>query len=123
MALGKFGGRELGYASDLELIFIYEGDGGTNHSESPVTNGEYFNQLVQWLKKYILAKEAGIFELDFRLRPYGNKGPLSVHFDLFRSYYSRSGEAYDFERQALLKLRFICGDETQSHADRSRSAG
>lgn len=107
-ALGKFGGRELGYASDLELLVAYAGAG---HSERSATdNGAFFESLVREVQELIVAREQGIFHVDLRLRPHGKKGPLASPLQALRDYYQPGGGAAPFERQALLKLRFVAGD-------------
>jgi len=120
--LGKFGGREMGYASDIELLFVYGGPGRTDGAE-PVENSLYFERLCQEMLHLIEARQEGIFHLDLRLRPDGNKGPLAVALDRFRSYYHPAGQAAPFERQALTKLRFVAGDpalgrKVEAHRDR-----
>ncbi len=108
-ALGKAGGRELGYASDIELLLAHSGPGRTDGPE-PTDNREYFEKLVQRLIQIIRVKHQGIFELDLRFRPYGNQGPLSSAFGQLDEYYREGGPAWDFERQCLVRLRFIAGD-------------
>ena len=104
--LGKLGGRELGYASDIELIFVY----GTNASGRPNPGiGEYYERLVQEFLHWIEAKQEGIFQLDIRLRPHGEKGLLANFFDDVKRYYRTGGAAAPFERQALIKLRHVAG--------------
>lgn len=111
LALGKFGGRELGYASDLELMLVYEGSGLSDSPENPLTVSEFFIRVVQGIRHTIRAKQKGIFEIDLRLRPYGKKGQLACSLQRWRDYYAREGGgAYDFERQALLRLRPVCGN-------------
>ncbi|HEY3197627.1 MAG TPA: hypothetical protein VGJ57_06405, partial [Nitrospirales bacterium] len=78
--LGKFGGREMGYASDIELLFVYNGAGQTDGSKA-IAHGEYFERLCQEILRFIEAKQQGIFHLDVRLRPHGQKGLLAVAFD------------------------------------------
>ena len=74
--LGKLGGRELGYASDIEILFVYDsGKKGPKKTES--TLSEYFELLVQEILRWIEAKQEGIFHLDTRLRPHGEKGVLA----------------------------------------------
>jgi glutamate-ammonia-ligase adenylyltransferase len=106
--LGKFGGRELGYASDLELLFAYGGDGHT--ARDGLENGVLFERLVQDLVEAVEAPQEGMFHLDLRLRPHGSKGPLASPLKLLREYYRAGGDAHPFERQALIKLRFVAGD-------------
>jgi glutamate-ammonia-ligase adenylyltransferase len=108
-ALGKFGGYGLGFASDVELMFIYSGNGMTSGPRQ-ITNAEYFERLVQEFLRAIRAKQEGIFEVDLRLRPYGNAGSLAVSLDAFRSYFGPNGAAWPYERQALVKLRPVAGD-------------
>ncbi len=114
LGLGKFGGRELGYASDIEVLFIYGGSGSTNGKDS-IENSEYFERLAQELLGWIEAKQEGIYRLDVRLRPYGGKGALANAFEEVCRYYSPTGLAAPFERQALIKLRHIAGDATLGH--------
>ena len=109
LGMGKFGGRELGYASDIEVLFVYGGAGQTDGKES-VASSEYFERLAQELLGWIEAKQEGIFHLDVRLRPHGGKGSLANAIDEVRNYYSASGSAAPFERQALIKLRRVAGD-------------
>ncbi|MFQ5640096.1 MAG: glutamine synthetase adenylyltransferase [bacterium] len=108
-ALGKFGGREIGFASDIELMFLYGGKGETSETKS-ISNSEFFELLINKVNKAIRAKQEGIFEIDLRLRPYGKAGALAVLLDSFRTYYSPDGPAWDYERQALVKMRPILGD-------------
>jgi glutamate-ammonia-ligase adenylyltransferase len=108
LGLGKFGGRELGYASDLELLVVYRGAGTTE--TSGIENGELFSELVQLLMETLETREEGIFHLDLRLRPHGKKGPLASPLGLLADYYRPGGDAHPFERQALIKLRFVAGD-------------
>jgi len=100
--LGKFGGREMGYASDLELLFVHDEPGST----------PFFESLARQVLDFIEARAKGIFHIDLRLRPYGEKGALSTSFEQFTKYYSTKGPAAPFERQAFIKLRWVAGDET-----------
>lgn len=109
LGLGKFGGQELGYASDIEVMFVYADSGRTGGKQS-IANSEYFERLGQELLRWIEAKQEGIFHLDVRLRPHGGKGSLTNPFDEITSYYSEHGLAAPFERQSLIKLRHVAGD-------------
>ncbi len=108
-ALGKFGGREIGFASDLELLTVYEGPGGSDGSD-PIPNATWFEEFVRGLRAAIRAPREGIFEVDLRLRPYGDGGSLASSLDQCRSYYSAAGDAWQFERMALVRLRTVAGD-------------
>jgi len=114
LGLGKFGGRELGYASDIEVLFVYGGSGNTSGKDG-IENSEYFERLAQELLGWIEAKQEGIFRLDVRLRPHGGKGALANAFEEVCGYYSPTGLAAPFERQALIKLRHIAGDSALGH--------
>ncbi len=109
LGLGKFGGRELGYASDIEVMFVYADAGRTGGKQS-IENSEYFERLGAELLQWIEAKQEGIFHLDVRLRPHGGKGSLTNPFDEITNYYSDQGLAAPFERQSLIKLRHVAGD-------------
>jgi len=115
LGLGKFGGREMGYASDIELLLVYDGPGQSSGSDS-ISNREFFDLLVQQLPRLIEAKQGGIFQIDMRLRPYGSAGPLASSLAGIREYYSPAGSADPSERQALIKLRAIAGDDTLARA-------
>jgi len=114
LGLGKLGGRELGYASDIEVLFIYEGSGKTS-GKNGIENSEFFERLTQELLGWIEAKQEGIFHLDVRLRPHGGKGSLANAFEEVCRYYSPTGLAAPYERQALIKLRHIAGDAALGH--------
>jgi glutamate-ammonia-ligase adenylyltransferase len=111
-ALGKYGGREMGYASDLELLFVYGGPGRTERTS--VEAGEFYESLVKELTGLLEARAEGIFHLDLRLRPHGGKGPLATPLPLLADYYRPGGGAAAFERQALIKLRAVFGDRALS---------
>lgn len=108
--LGKFGGKEMGYASDIELVLIYE-SGGETDGHHKVSNTEYFEQFIRLLVDSVWAKHSGVFELDLRLRPHGNKGPLAISLNRWYEYYSACGQALDYERQSLIKLRPFYGSQ------------
>jgi glutamate-ammonia-ligase adenylyltransferase len=108
-ALGKAGGRELGFASDIEMMFIYAGNGQTSGPQVIATS-EFYERLVQTFVGAIYAKREGIFEIDLRLRPYGKAGSMAVSMEAFRRYFGPGGPAWAYERQALVKLRPIAGN-------------
>ncbi len=108
-ALGKFGGREIGFASDLELLTVYEGPGMSDGVEA-IPNAAWFEAFVRGVRDAIHAPREGIFELDLRLRPHGDGGSLANSIDQCRAYYATRGDARQFERMALVRLRRVAGD-------------
>jgi len=108
-ALGKLGGQEIGYASDAELVFVYEGDGETAGPQR-IPTARFFELAVRGVVDLIEARREGAFRIDLRLRPHGKAGPMASPFPMWCDYYSESGDAAPFERQALTKLRVIAGD-------------
>jgi glutamate-ammonia-ligase adenylyltransferase len=109
LALGKCGGRELGFASDIELMLVYAGKGRTSGPEVTDT-GDYYEKLAHSFMSAIHARQEGIFQIDLQLRPYGKAGSMAVSLEAFRRYYDPGGPAWAYERQALVKLRPIAGD-------------
>lgn len=108
-ALGKCGGRELGFASDIELMFIYSGNGQTSGPQV-ISTAEFYEKVVQNFVRSIQARREGIFEVDLQLRPYGKAGSLGVSLEGFRRYFAPDGPAWAYERQALVKLRPVAGN-------------
>ncbi len=108
-ALGKCGGRELGFASDIELMFIYSGNGRTTGPQV-ITTSEFYEKVVEDFVHAIAARREGIFEIDLQLRPYGQAGSMAVPIESFRRYFAPDGPAWAYERQALVKLRPIAGN-------------
>lgn len=113
--LGKLGGKELGFASDIELIFIYD---TPEELKNDLNIINYHEEIIRLFLKTIKAKREGIFEIDLNLRPYGLKSKLSVSLDNFKRYFSVDGDAYFFERQALTKLRFITSNENGRYLEK-----
>ena len=109
LALGKAGGREIGFASDIELMFVYA-DAAITNGPQPVSAETFFSRLVEDFTQTIQARRRGIFEIDLRLRPYGKAGPLAVSLGAFQTYFAPTGPAWPYERQALVKMRPVAGD-------------
>jgi glutamate-ammonia-ligase adenylyltransferase len=107
--LGKFGGEALGYASDIELLFVYS-DSGRTGGAVPVENSEFFGRLASETARFIAAKREGIFRVDLRLRPYGESGPAACSLESFCQYYGPAGPSHVYERLALTRMRFVAGD-------------
>lgn len=117
LGYGKLGGDELGYGSDLDLVFLYQGDpqsqtSGKNHSgEKSLELHQFYTRLAQRLVHYLGTRtQQGImYEVDTRLRPSGRSGMLVSHIDAFKKY--QHNEAWTWEHQALVRARPIAGDE------------
>lgn len=109
LAMGKLGGQELGFASDLDVVFVYSNDGVSDGRRS-VDNVVYFTRVAQRLMGGLHALHPGgrLYEVDTRLRPSGRKGLLVSSWPAWRRYHHE--EARLWERQALTKLRFVAGD-------------
>ncbi len=108
MGLGKCGGVALGYASDIELLFVYSDAGRTDGARS-ITNAEFFDFLVQDICQFIETRREGIFEIDLRLRPHGKDGPLATSLQAFCEYYGPGGDAMAYTRLALVRMRRMTG--------------
>ncbi|MCJ7452489.1 MAG: bifunctional [glutamate--ammonia ligase]-adenylyl-L-tyrosine phosphorylase/[glutamate--ammonia-ligase] adenylyltransferase [Steroidobacteraceae bacterium] len=111
VAYGKFGGIELGYGSDLDLVFLHDSAGGIQHTQGPavIENGVFFLRLVQRMVHLLTLHSAAgrLYEVDTRLRPSGKGGLLVQSLDGFRDY--QRGEAWTWEHQALLRARAVAG--------------
>jgi glutamate-ammonia-ligase adenylyltransferase len=117
LALGKLGGREPNYHSDLDLIFLYEAGGTTagRNRESGTVNSHFFSEFGQRLIRVAshLGPHGRLYEVDAKLRPTGRSGALAVSFDAFARYFA-DGPAQLWERQALCKARPVLGSEEAS---------
>jgi glutamate-ammonia-ligase adenylyltransferase len=133
LALGKLGGREPNYHSDLDLIFLYEAAGSTTGRGHPsagsagwrvsdsvraTVNSHFFSEFGQRLIRVAshLGPHGRLYEVDARLRPTGRSGALAVSFDALARYFAE-GPAQLWERQALCKARPVLGaEEASRHA-------
>ena len=113
IGMGKMGGYELNYHSDLDIIYVYDHQGMTN-GERQITNREYFAKLGQKIISILTTqtREGYVYKIDTRLRPSGNAGPLVTSLSSFINYHRT--EAQVWERQALTKARVILGNEVLS---------
>ncbi len=109
IGVGKLGGRELTYGSDLDILFVYS-ELRAGLSSSGFSASERFSKVAEKTISYLstLTREGFAFRIDTRLRPSGSKGPLVQSIEAFRNYYSAHAETW--ERQALLRARFVAGD-------------
>ncbi len=114
LGLGKLGGQELGFGSDIDMMCVYDVADGVfdRQSSGPKQVGPrlYFERLVQRLVTALtqLTPEGRLFEVDMRLRPHGNDGPIAVTRESFERYYSE--QAWHFEYMALTRARVVAGD-------------
>jgi glutamate-ammonia-ligase adenylyltransferase len=108
LGMGKLGGRELNFSSDVDLVFLYP-EGGETDGRKSVANEEYFTRLGQALIRLLDAPtaEGFVFRVDMRLRPFGESGPLVASFGAFEDYLQQHGR--DWERYAYVKARAITG--------------
>ncbi|MFC1752113.1 hypothetical protein ACFL96_01780 [Thermoproteota archaeon] len=109
LGLGKYGGGDLGYGSDIELIFVYSDSGYTDGPEV-ISNEMFFSNWVKEINKNVYAKQDGTFKLDLRLRPYGQDGSLAVSLESFCTYYGPGGAAHFYERLSLIRMRPVWGE-------------
>jgi glutamate-ammonia-ligase adenylyltransferase len=111
IGLGKLGGNELNYSSDVDIIFVYAEEGETPlPAGRPLTNHEYFNKFVERLVQNLTqnSAEGHLYRVDTRLRPEGGIAPLARSVNSYLVYYESRGELW--ERQMLLKARPVAGD-------------
>ncbi|MGF1466513.1 MAG: bifunctional [glutamate--ammonia ligase]-adenylyl-L-tyrosine phosphorylase/[glutamate--ammonia-ligase] adenylyltransferase [Sandaracinaceae bacterium] len=123
-AMGKLGGRELGFGGDLDLVFLYGEDGETEPTERgrSTSAAELFTRTAQRTMKLLREPDAEGpgYETDTRLRPSGSQGTLVVSLAAFDAYHA--GGAAAWERQALLRARPVAGDPDLARDARERFA-
>ncbi len=117
IGMGKLGGQELNFSSDIDLLFVYEAEGETSGVKGPlggttgrVSNHQFFTRLAELLIKAIgeVTAEGHVFRVDLRLRPQGRAGELVSSLQGYERYYESWGRAW--ERLALIKARPVAGD-------------
>jgi glutamate-ammonia-ligase adenylyltransferase len=111
IGMGKLGGQELNYSSDIDLMFVYGDDGETSGgSAGTLANGEYFARVARAIVATIEGStdEGYVFRVDLRLRPEGRMGAVVLSVEGYRRYHAERAELW--ERQALLKSRVAAGD-------------
>jgi glutamate-ammonia-ligase adenylyltransferase len=119
LSLGKLGGNELNYSSDIDLLFLYSHDGetsGGSESSSVITNKEYFVRLAHAITRTITQStpHGMMFRVDLRLRPEGDQGDLAISLKSALEYYEH--RARDWELQMLIKARHSAGDAKLTRA-------
>ena len=117
LGMGKLGGGELNYSSDIDILFVYEAAGETTGvrgragaGEGRISNHEYFAKLAEMIVKAIgmVTRDGSVFRVDTRLRPGGTQGDLCLSLQGYETYYESWGQTW--ERQALIKARPVAGD-------------
>jgi [glutamine synthetase] adenylyltransferase / [glutamine synthetase]-adenylyl-L-tyrosine phosphorylase len=110
LGMGKLGGRELNFSSDIDLVFLFSQAGQTDGPRE-IENEEYFNRLGRELIRLLDARteDGFVFRVDMRLRPFGDSGPLVVNLASLEDYLQQHGR--DWERYAWIKARPIVGAE------------
>ena len=106
LSYGKLGGKELGYGSDLDIVFVYDDD----HEQAGEIYATYVRKLIHWLS--VKTSEGDLYEIDTALRPNGNSGLLVTSLEAFTDYQTQRGSntAWTWEHQAMTRARSCSGD-------------
>lgn len=114
LGMGKLGGGELNFSSDIDLIFAYPENGQTKGGRRELDNAQFFTRLGQRLIKALDQPtiDGFVYRVDMRLRPFGDSGPLVMSFPALEDYYQEQGR--DWERYAMVKARLMGGAEDSS---------
>ncbi|WP_100643183.1 bifunctional [glutamate--ammonia ligase]-adenylyl-L-tyrosine phosphorylase/[glutamate--ammonia-ligase] adenylyltransferase [Alteromonas facilis] len=107
LAMGKLGGQELNFSSDIDLIFAYPEKGHTSGGRKSIENQQFFTKLAQRIIYSLdtVTADGFVYRVDMRLRPFGDSGPLVANFSALEDYYQQQGR--DWERYAMLKARVV----------------
>ena len=105
IAYGKLGGKELGYGSDLDIVFVYEDE----DERAQEIYANYVRKLINWMT--VKTAEGDLYEIDTALRPNGNSGLLVTRFEAYADYQQQRGSntAWTWEHQAMTRARFVMG--------------
>lgn len=118
LGMGKLGGQELNYSSDIDVLFVYNGEGdvfktppGKKPGPKTLSNHQFFNRLSEAIIAEVtrMTDQRALFRIDLRLRPEGKTGPLSRSLGSYESYYFQWGQTW--ERMMLIKARCMAGDK------------
>ncbi|PLL94502.1 bifunctional [glutamate--ammonia ligase]-adenylyl-L-tyrosine phosphorylase/[glutamate--ammonia-ligase] adenylyltransferase, partial [Klebsiella michiganensis] len=120
LGMGKLGGGELNFSSDIDLIFAWPEHGSTRGGRRELDNAQFFTRLGQRLIKVLdqPTQDGFVYRVDMRLRPFGDSGPLVLSFAALEDYYQEQGR--DWERYAMVKAR-IMGDNDGVYASELRA--
>ena len=107
LGMGKLGGGELNFSSDIDLIFVYPENGETSGGRRSAENQQFYTKLGQKIILLLnqVTADGFVYRVDMRLRPFGDSGPLVLSFAAFEDYYQAQGR--DWERYAMLKARIL----------------
>jgi glutamate-ammonia-ligase adenylyltransferase len=118
LGMGKLGGQELNYSSDVDVLFVYEEEGHifktpprkTDEPKKGMSNHQFFVRLSEMFIAEVsrMTPEGMLFRIDLRLRPEGNSGPLARSLSSYENYYAQWGQTW--ERMMLIKARGVAGD-------------
>ena len=118
LGMGKLGGQELNYSSDVDLMFVYSEEGHVfkepptraQHSSKGLANHQFFKRLIEGFVAEVtrMTPEGTLFRIDLRLRPEGDAGPLARSLSSYENYYAQWGQTW--ERMMLIKARRVAGD-------------
>lgn len=113
IGVGKFGGGEINYHSDLDLVFIYDQDGFTDGAKQ-LDNFTFYFKVCEGIRKFLSdASDQGIlYKIDSRLRPEGRNAPITAPLERFENYYKGNAQLWEF--QSILRASHICGDQDLS---------
>lgn len=111
--MGKLGGFELNFSSDIDLIFAYPENGVTQGGRRELDNAQFFTRLGQKLIKVLdqHTMDGFVYRVDMRLRPFGESGPLVMSFAALEDYYQEQGR--DWERYAMVKARVLGAEKRE----------
>ncbi|MEB5922034.1 bifunctional [glutamate--ammonia ligase]-adenylyl-L-tyrosine phosphorylase/[glutamate--ammonia-ligase] adenylyltransferase [Franconibacter daqui] len=120
LGMGKLGGGELNFSSDIDLIFAWPENGVTQGGRRELDNAQFFTRLGQRLIKVLdqPTQDGFVYRVDMRLRPFGDSGPLVLSFAALEDYYQEQGR--DWERYAMVKAR-IMGDNDDAWSQELRA--
>ncbi|EHG7610617.1 bifunctional [glutamate--ammonia ligase]-adenylyl-L-tyrosine phosphorylase/[glutamate--ammonia-ligase] adenylyltransferase [Citrobacter sedlakii] len=120
LGMGKLGGGELNFSSDIDLIFAWPEHGATRGGRRELDNAQFFTRMGQRLIKVLdqPTQDGFVYRVDMRLRPFGDSGPLVLSFAALEDYYQEQGR--DWERYAMVKAR-IMGETEGRYVDELRA--
>jgi len=106
---GKLGGKELGYGSDLDIVFVYDDKDGDQSERAQEIYAAYVRKMINWMT--VKTAEGDLYEIDTALRPNGNSGLLVTRFEAYADYQQQRGSntAWTWEHQAMTRARFVMG--------------